>query len=56
MYFTVKFCDVVLVLLYPVTISSVRSSGVFAPADAYVTVYFMLLFVITLDNSSLYVP
>ena len=55
-YVTVKFCVVVLVALYPDTIVSTRSTGVCCPADAYVTVYLMLLAVIISVNVSLYFP
>ena len=55
-YFTVKFCVVVLVALYPDTIVSTRSTGVCCPADAYVTVYLMLLAVIISVNVPLYFP
>ena len=55
-YVIVKFCSATLVLLYPVTILSARTTGVFAPAFAYVTVYVILLSFINFDNSSLYFP
>ena len=55
-YVTVKFCSAIFVLLYPVTMLSARTTGVFAPAFAYVTVYVILLLVIIFDNSSLYFP
>ena len=52
----VKFCSATLVLLYPVTILSARTTGVFVPAFAYVTAYVILLSFINFDNSSLYSP
>ena len=55
-YVTVKFCSAIFVLLYPATMLSARTTGVFAPAFAYVTVYVILLSVIIFDNSSLYFP
>ena len=55
-YVTVKFCSATLVLLYPVTILSARTTGVFVPAFAYVTAYVILLSFINFDNSSLYSP
>ena len=55
-YVIVKFCSATLVLLYPVTMLSARTTGVFAPAFAYVTAYVILLSFINFDNSSLYFP
>ena len=55
-YVTVKFCSAIFVLLYPATMLSARTTGVFAPAFAYVTVYVILLSFINFDNSSLYFP
>ena len=55
-YVIVRFCCATFVLLYPVIILSARTTGVFAPAFAYVTVYVILLSFIILDNSSLYFP
>ena len=50
-YVIVRFWSVVLSLLYPVTMLSVRAVGVFAPAFAYVTVYFILFVFIKSPSS-----
>ena len=55
-YVTVKFWAVNDVLLYPATMLSVRATGVFAPAFAYVIVYIMLLLLIRSCNLLLYFP
>ena len=51
-----KLCALVVVLLYPVTMLSARAIGDCAPAFAYVIVYVILLLLISVLNSSLYVP
>ena len=56
LYVTVKFWSWVLVAVYPDTMFSTRTSGVCAPALAYVTVYWILLFCINELNVSLYFP